>query len=78
MSFMTIYAVPVTANALPYSQLTTAPETFQAVADYTAKYAGVNAYNNATGLLANAHTWLFMGINESQFKTQVNNFLGII
>ena len=77
MSFMTIYTVPVTANALPYSQLTTASETFQAVADYTANYIGANVYSNATGILANAHTWLFMGMTEPQFKTQVNNFLGI-
>lgn len=77
MSFMTVHTVPVTANALTYSQLKTAPETYQAVADYTANYIGANVYNNATGILANAHTWLFMGMTEPQFKAQVDNFFGV-
>ncbi|MCY1440354.1 hypothetical protein D9M71_566260 [compost metagenome] len=77
MSNLTMYLTPITANALPYSQLKTAPETLQAVSDYTANYIGVNVYNNATGILGNAHTWLFMGMTESQFKAQVDNFFGV-
>ncbi|WP_338807648.1 hypothetical protein V8U11_15990 [Pseudomonas chlororaphis] len=76
MSIMTMYTAPVIANALLYSQLKTAPETYQAVSDYTANYIGENVYNNATGILGNAHTWLFMGMNESQFKAQVDHYFG--
>lgn len=78
MSNLAMYLVPVVSNALPYNQLQTAPETLQAVTDYTAAYIGENVYNNATGILANAHGWLFMGMTEPQFKAQVNNFFGVV
>ncbi|VVP91962.1 hypothetical protein PS914_03214 [Pseudomonas fluorescens] len=77
MSNITMYTAPIVANALPYSQLKTAPETIQAVADYTANYIGTNVYNNATGILGNAHTWLFMGMTEPQFQAQVDHFFGV-
>lgn len=77
MSILFSWVPAIPADALPFNQIMTASDDLQALADYIANYIGEELYNLTAGLLGTAHTWLYMGMSETQFNEQLDAFFEI-
>ncbi|MCX2708350.1 MULTISPECIES: hypothetical protein [unclassified Pseudomonas] len=76
MSILFTFIPAVPDNALTFSELLTADNPYQAIADYVAHRLGVDQYNNCAGLFGQAWTWLYSGYDEDTFNALIDTYGG--